>query len=395
MNKPLVVILAAVMLDAIGIGLIAPILPSLLREVAHQGDVTLLYGLLIALYATMQFICSPILGVLSDRFGRRPVLILSLCGAALDYVLMALAPNLLFLVIGRAIAGITAANMAVASAYITDISPEDQRARRFGYFHAMWGIGFIVGPVLGGVLGEYWLRAPFIAAAVLNALNCALAFFVLPESHHVRGTARFSWATLNPFLPLRWALSFRVLIPLIAINMIMMFVGQMYGVVWVLFGEDQFSWSPLTIGLSLAAFGVFHAGAQAFLTGPVVARFGERASLLIGFSAEVFCLVVLAFAGQGWVMFALMPLFAVGGVGMPALQSLITRQVDAERQGQLQGVLASMVSLTSVFGPLFFSFSYAGVRGDWPGAIWLIGAAIYCLALPLMFGLRKLAPASA
>ena len=395
MNKPLVVILSAVMLDAIGIGLISPILPTLLRDLAHQGDITLLYGLLIALYATMQFICSPVLGVLSDRFGRRPVLILSLCGAALDYLLMALAPNLAFLVVGRAIAGITAANMAVASAYITDISPEDQRAKRFGYFHAMWGIGFIIGPILGGVLGEYWVRAPFIAAAILNALNCGVAYFVLPESHTNRGVARFSRDTLNPFLPLRWALGFRALIPLMALNMIMMFVGQMYGVVWVLFGEDQFSWSPLTIGLSLAAFGVFHAGAQAFLTGPVVGRFGERASLLIGFSAEVFCLAVLAYASQGWVMFALMPLFAIGGVGMPALQSLITRQVDAERQGQLQGVLASVVSLSSVFGPLFFSGAYALVRADWPGAVWLIGAAIYCLALPFMFGLRKLASAPA
>lgn len=393
MNKPLVVILCAVMLDAVGIGLIAPILPSLLREVSHSGDVALLYGGMIALYAAMQFLFSPILGVLSDRFGRRPVLILSLFGAAIDYLIMAFAPHLWILVIGRAIAGITAANMAVATAYITDISPDDIRARRFGYFHAVFGLGFIIGPVLGGVLGEYWVRAPFIAAAILNAANCALAYFLLPESHVPRPGARFALGALNPFRPLAWALGFKVLIPLIAIHMIMMFVGQLYGVVWVLFGEDQFAWSALTIGLSLAAFGAFHAGAQAFLTGPFVARFGERVALIVGFAAEVVCISIMAFAAEGWIVFALMPLFAVGGLGVPALQALITREVDAERQGQLQGVLTSLVSLTAIVGPVFFSGLYFLVRADWPGAIWLIGALIYCAALPLMLGIGRAARA--
>ncbi|PZP10987.1 MAG: tetracycline resistance MFS efflux pump, partial [Sphingomonas hengshuiensis] len=182
MNKPLVVIFAAICLDAIGIGLIFPILPRLVEDVTHASDIAVYIGFLAALYAAMQFVFAPVLGALSDRLGRRPVLLLSLSGAAIDYVVMAFAPSLWLLLVGRAIAGLTSANISVATAYITDISPEDTRARRFGLFNAMFGIGFILGPVLGGILGDYWLRLPFIAAAALNAGNLLLALFVLPES---------------------------------------------------------------------------------------------------------------------------------------------------------------------------------------------------------------------
>jgi DHA1 family tetracycline resistance protein-like MFS transporter len=274
-NKGLVVILCAVVLDAVGIGLIFPILPALLRDVGHITEVATLLGLMLALYSGCQFLFSPVLGVLSDRFGRRPVLLVSLAGAALDYLIMAFAPQMWMLVVGRAVAGITSANMAVATAYITDISSEEERARRFGLFHAMFGIGFIIGPVLGGVLGDYWVRAPFIAAAVLNGVNFALALFVLPESRPGKPGARFDFDTLNPFKPLKWALTFKALIPLMAIFVIMNFVGTMYGTIWALFSEDNFRWNGMMIGLSLGAFGVFHAGAQAFLTGPVGAGRGD------------------------------------------------------------------------------------------------------------------------
>lgn len=384
MNKALAVILAAVTLDAIGIGLIFPILPALLREITHGGQVATLYGVMLAIYAAMQFLFSPVLGVLSDRYGRRPVLLLSLAGAAVDYVLMAFAPDLWMLVLGRAIAGITSANMAVATAYITDITPEAQRAQRFGYFHAMFGIGFIIGPVLGGILGDVWVRAPFLAAAALNGLNLALAYFVLPESRPGQASAKFDLASLNPFGPLAWALGFKVLMPLLVIHTIMNFVGNMYGTVWVLFSEDAFGWSAFTIGLSFGAFGLFHAGAQMFLVGPVAARLGERLALMLGFAAEVTALAFIAFATQGWIMFAVMPLFALGGLGMPALQALTTAQVDPDKQGQLQGVLASLMSLGAVFGPLFFSVVYFTAKPSWPGSIWLVGAAIYMLALPFM-----------
>jgi DHA1 family tetracycline resistance protein-like MFS transporter len=389
LNKALVVILAAVTLDAIGIGLIFPILPALLRDVGHLTEVATLLGIMLALYSACQFLFSPILGVLSDRFGRRPVLLVSLAGAAIDYLIMAFAPELWMLVLGRAISGITSANMAVATAYITDISDEEQRAKRFGLFHAMFGIGFIIGPVLGGVLGDYWVRAPFIAAALLNGINFALALFVLPESRKGVPGAKFTWDTLNPFKPLKWALTFTALIPLMAIFVIMNFVGTMYGTMWALFGEDAFQWSGLMIGLSLGAFGVFHAGAQAFLTGPAVARLGERWALIVGMACELTALAIMGVATQGWVLFALAPLFALGGIGMPALQSLTTTQVGPDKQGQLQGVLASLVSLASIFGPLFFSFVYYAIRGTWPGLIWVIGAGIYLLALPLMLGIRR------
>lgn len=389
MNRALVVILAAVTLDAVGIGLIFPILPALLRDVGHISEVATLLGVMLALYSACQFLFSPILGVLSDRFGRRPVLLISLAGAAIDYLIMALAPELWMLVLGRAVSGATSANMAVATAYITDISSEGERAKRFGLFHAMFGIGFIIGPVLGGLLGDYWVRAPFVAAALLNGLNFALALFVLPESRPGQPGARFDLDTLNPFKPLRWAFSFAALIPLMAIFVIMNFVGTMYGTMWALFSEDSFQWNGLTIGLSLGAFGVFHAGAQAFLTGPAVARLGERWALIIGMGCELTALIVLGFATQGWILFALAPLFALGGIGMPALQSLVTTQVGPDKQGQLQGVLASLVSLAAVGGPLFFSFVYFGIRNEWPGLIWIVGAAIYLLALPLMLGIRR------
>jgi DHA1 family tetracycline resistance protein-like MFS transporter len=388
-NKALVVILAAVTLDAVGIGLIFPILPALLRDVGHISEVATLLGIMLALYSACQFLFSPILGVLSDRFGRRPVLLLSLAGAAIDYLIMAFAPQLWMLVLGRAVAGITSANMAVATAYITDISTEEERARRFGLFHAMFGIGFIIGPVLGGILGDVWVRAPFIAAALLNTINFALALFLLPESRPGQKGAGFTWDTLNPFKPLKWALTFRALIPLMAIFVIMNFVGTMYGTIWAMFGEDSFQWNGMMIGLSLGAFGVFHAGAQAFLTGPAVARLGERWALIVGMACELAALLVLGFASQGWILFALAPLFALGGIGMPALQSLTTTQVGPDKQGQLQGVLASLVSLAAVFGPLFFSLVYFSARSSWPGLIWIVGAAIYLLALPLMLGLRR------
>lgn len=394
MNKALVVILAAVMLDAIGIGLIFPILPALLREVGHTSDISILLGVMLALYSACQFLFSPILGVLSDRFGRRPVLLVSLAGAAIDYLIMALAPHLWMLVIGRAIAGLTSANMAVATAYITDITTEDERAQRFGLFHAMFGVGFIIGPVIGGILGDWWLHAPFLAAAVLNGVNFALALFALPESRPGKADARFSWDTLNPFKPLAWAFNFKALVPLMAIFLIMNFVGTVYGTAWAQFSEDQFAFSGLTIGLSLGAFGVFHALAQAFLTGPAVAWLGERWALIVGMAFETGAMLTLAFAGHGWLLFAMAPLFALGGIGMPALQSLTTQQVDSDRQGQLQGVLASIVSLASVFGPLLFSAIYASVRHDWPGMIWIVAIGIYCLALPLMIGIRR-GPAAA
>jgi DHA1 family tetracycline resistance protein-like MFS transporter len=383
MNRPIFVIYATVVLDAVGVGLVFPILPRLLEEVTHSHAIAPYLGMMTALYAVMQFLFAPMLGASSDNLGRRPVLLISLAGAAINYVVMAFAPQLWMLLLGRAIAGLTSANVAVAMAYITDITPENERARRFGLFNAMFGIGFIIGPVLGGLLGDRWLRLPFIAAAVLNAGNLLLALFVLPES---RAPARqkIDLAALNPLRPLRWVSSMKGLLPVVLVFFILNGAGEAYGTCWALWGFDTFRWNGFWIGLSLGAFGVFQTLVQALLPGPATRRLGERGAVLIGIACACVALVALAFARQSWIVFAVMPLVALGGIGTPALQVLATRQVDPERQGQLQGVLASAVSLASIVAPLAFSTFYFVVQKDWPGAIWLSVLVIHVMAVPLV-----------
>jgi len=393
MNRPLLVIFAAIALDAIGIGLIFPILPHLIEEVTHAQSVATYIGILTALYAAMQFSFAPVLGALSDRLGRRPVLLLSLAGAAVNYLLMALAPSLTLLIVGRAIAGLTSANISVATAYITDISPEGTRAKRFGILNAMFGIGFILGPVLGGALGDYWLRLPFIAAAALNAANLMLALFVLPESR-APSRAKLDLGELNPLRPLRWVLSMRSLLPIIATFFLLSATGEVYGVCWALWGQDVFRWNGLWIGLSLGAFGICQSLAQALLPGLAVSVLGERGAVLTGIGGACLALTGLAFAAQAWMVFALMPVVALAGIGTPALQSLATRLVDDDRQGQFQGVLSSAMSLASIAGPLGFSSFYFAVRDHWPGAIWLSALVVNATAVPLVASLRFSSPAA-
>jgi DHA1 family tetracycline resistance protein-like MFS transporter len=379
------IILATVGLDAVGIGLVMPIIPRLLREVGHTGDLGWRFGAFLGLYALMQFLCAPVLGAISDKVGRRPVLLVSLAGAAIDYVFMALAPSMAWLFVGRAIAGITGANMAVAQAYIADITPEDQRARRYGLFSAIFGVGFIAGPVIGGLLGEVWVRAPFLAAAALNGLNFALALFVLPESHKAR-SAKHRPHRLQPVRLAALGLRLPALLPLLLAFVVLALVGEIGGTIWVLYGEDKFAWSPWTIGLSLAGFGVFHALAQAFVAGPVAERFGERRALLIGMIADAVAYVAIALTTSGWVAFLLLPVFCLGGIGQPALQSLVSGQVGEDQQGRLQGVLASMASLASIIGPVAISQIYFASRGVFPGLVWVLGAALYLLCLPVALG---------
>ena len=393
-NRPLVVIYAAIGLDAVGIGLIFPILPRLIAEVTHAHNIASYIGILTALYAAMQFAFAPVLGALSDRLGRRPILLISLGGAAINYVLMALAPSLGLLIIGRAIAGLTSANISVATAYITDISPENVRAKRFGLFNAMFGIGFIVGPVLGGALGDYWLRLPFLAAAALNAGNLLLALFVLPESR-IPSREKIDLAALNPLRPLRWALSMKALLPTVATFFVLSATGEVYGTCWALWGNDAFGWNGMWIGLSLGAFGVCQTLAQAFLPGPAVRLLGERGAVLAGIASACLALVAMAFITHGWMVFAIMPIVALSGIGSPALQSLATRLVDEGRQGQFQGVLASAMSLASIIAPLGFSSFYFVVRAQWPGAIWLSALAVNAIAIPLVLRLRFQSPPTA
>lgn len=383
MKRPLVVIFTAICLDAVGIGLIFPILPRLLEEVAHTKNIAPQIGLMTALYALMQFVFAPVLGALSDHLGRRPVLLISLAGAAINYVLMAFAPHLWMLYLGRALAGLTSANVSVATAYITDITPEDQRARRFGLSNAMFGAGFIIGPVLGGLLGDHGVRLPFIAAALLNGGNFLLAWFVLPESR-TPSRERVDLAALNPLRPLRWVFSMKKLMPIVSVFFILSATGEAYGTCWALWGFDAFRWNGLWIGLSLGAFGVCQTLVQALLPGPATKLFGERLVVVVGIACACSALVAMAFARHGWIVFAIMPIFALAGIGTPAFQALATRQVDPARQGQLQGVLSSAVSLASIAGPLAFSTFYFVVQKEWPGAIWLAVVALYVAAVPLV-----------
>lgn len=384
-------ILCTVALDAVGIGLVMPIIPRLLREVGHTGDLGWRFGAFLGLYALMQFLCAPVLGAISDKLGRRPVLLVSLAGAAIDYVFMALAPSLAWLFVGRAIAGITGANMAVAQAYIADITPEAQRTRRFGLFSAMFGVGFILGPVMGGFLGEAWTRAPFLAAAALNGVNFLLAVFVLPESHKTLAEARakpFDRAAFNPFASLRWAAAFPALLPLMAAFVMLAIVGEVGGTIWVLYGEDKFHWDPWTIGFSLAGFGVFTALSQAFIAGPVAERFGERKTVAIAIVCDAFAYLAIALATKGWMAFVLLPFFCLGGIGHAAIQSLLSAQVGEEQQGRLQGVLASLASLASVIGPVVIAQVYFASRGVFPGLVWAIGAGLGLVCLPILLSGR-------
>ncbi len=386
-NRPLTVILVTLWLDAVGMSLVFPILPGLLRELAGAEATSLHYGGLLAVYAAMQFLFSPVLGALSDRFGRRPVLLASLAGAAADYVLMALAPSLAWLYIGRVLSGITGASMAVGTAYITDVTPEADRARRYGQMGAAMGLGFVVGPLIGGALGEWSLRAPFVAAAVMNALNLAMAWFALPESNQNR-TARLDASKFNAFSALHRLQGRPPMLPLVGVFAVVALVSQVPGSLWILYGQHRYDWTAWVAGLSLACYGGLHAVSQAFVTGPMVARLGERRALLAGMAADGIGFVGMGVAVAAWMPFALLPLFAVGGLALPALQAVLARQVDEQHQGELQGMLASLASLIGIGGPLVVTAGFAATQASWPGCVWIAAAAVYLLALPMLFSRR-------
>ena len=380
------VVLAIVALDFAGIGLTLPIIPRLLSDVAHTTNLGWRYGAFLSLYALMQFVFSPILGIWSDRVGRRPVLLCSLAGAAVDYIFMAVAPSLSLLFVGRAIAGITGASQAVASAYIADVTSEGERARRFGQLNAAQGLGFIAGPFIGGLLATLWIRAPFIAAAGLNGITFLVTLLVLREPPR-HAAAEGDEPFVNPLRTFKWAWSIPALLPLLIMFLVFTLVGQVGGTIWIIYGSDRYGWTPFWIGVSIACFGLLHAIAQAYVAGPMTERLGERFALAVGVITDSTASVLIAFATQGWMAFALMPLFGLGAVGLPALQSLLSRNVDAQKQGRLQGVLASITSLASIVGPLVISSLYFAYRSSFSGLVWIAGAALYLIAIPVLLRL--------
>ncbi|MBB6253460.1 TCR/Tet family MFS transporter [Nitrospirillum iridis] len=396
MRNALYVIFAATTLDAVGIGIVMPILPGLLRELAGAEDVAFLYGLLLAAYALMQFFCAPVLGALSDRYGRRPILLLSLAGGAVDYLAMSWSPSLWVVVVGRILAGVTGANMAVITAYISDTTDEEGRAKQYGRMSACFGIGFIAGPALGGLLGMISLRTPFLLAAGLNALNFLLALMVLPESRPASaGRKPITLGALNAFSSLRWAAAVPLLARLMVVYVLAEAAGELAASLWVLNGEDRFAWDAALVGWSLAGFGFLHALAQSLVTAPLIRRVGERGAFIIAALADGVAYIAMAFATQGLTVFLLTPLLALGGIAGPALQALMSFRVGQDRQGELQGTLAALTSLVGICGPLAFTAVYGATRASWPGAVWLLGVLAYFIAVPLLPSRRALAAPTA
>ncbi len=390
MNKSLAVVLSVIMLDAMGLGLVMPVLPELLRGLVPDGQVTGHYGVLLAVYALMQVLFAPLLGSLSDRYGRRPVLIASLAGAAIDYAIMAAAPVLWVIYIGRMIAGLTGATGAVAASAIADTIPSNQRARWFGYMGACYGAGMIAGPAIGGLAGGASVHAPFIAAALLNGVSFLLACLFLKETRSARSQPDEA-IHLNLRALLLPAGFLQGLTALALVFFILQLVGQLPATLWVIYTEDRFAWDTSMVGFSLAAFGSVHMIFQAFVTGPLSARLGERRTLIIGMVADMSGFLALALITQSWMVLPVLLLLATGGVGMPAVQAMLSGSVAENEQGRLQGMLTSLTNLSSIIGPLGFSAFYAITAASWNGWVWIAGAALYCIGFAI---LRRSVPLS-
>ncbi|MGE8186072.1 TCR/Tet family MFS transporter [Pseudomonas sp. NPDC086278] len=380
MKLTLSAVFITAILDAMGIALTLPIMPSLLRDVGMDGTTGWALGVFIAVYPLMQFLTAPLMGSLSDRYGRRPILLMSLAAQMLSYTFLVFAPSYELLLLARAVAGIAGASTAVVSAVIVDVTPDTQRARRFGQLGACIGVGYILGPTMGGILGGYWVRLPFVAAAGLALANLLWTAWVLRETKPA-SEEREATPLLNPLAALRWAGQFPSLSPLLIVFALITLVGEIAGTIWVVYGEDTFAWSAVTVGISLTCFGLFHALAQAFLAGPLVSRFGEKRVLILGILADSCAFFLIAMATSGWVAFALTPLFCMGGLAGPAIQSLISSAVSDQQQGRLQGLMGAITGLVTVIAPVLASTTYFATRSSQPGTVWVVGAGLYLAGL--------------
>lgn len=354
-------IFATIVLDCLGIGFIVPTLPDVIRRLtANPADVNDYFGYFIAMYAAMQFFASPILGSLSDRYGRRPVLLFSLLGAGLDYLLMAFAPNLSILFIGRLISGLTGASMTVATSYIADVSDDKNRSANFGMIGAAFGIGFIIGPLVGGLLAEWGPSAPFVGAAILNLINFAFGLFVLPESLPSEHRRSIAIKSLNPLRSLAKILKPSPIFVLVIVYALQMLAGQVHPSAWTLYTQHKFGWSAADVGFSLAFVGVSVAFVQGFLTRKIIPKWGEPRALRFGLSIEFIGYGLWSLATHGWMMYAIMAFASLAGLGPPALRSIITKDVPQNEQGELQGSLISITSLMAIVAPLLYTHGF-----DW------------------------------
>lgn len=384
----LIFICLTVLIDTIGFGIILPVLPKLLMEIGQVDieEATRIGGYLLVVYGVLQFFCGPVIGNLSDRFGRRPILLISLIAFGIDYLLMAIAPTIALLFLGRAIAGIAGAIYGPAGAYIADISPPEKRAQSFGMMGAMFGIGFIVGPAIGGLIAQLGPRAPFVAAGVLALANALYGYFALPESLAKENRRAFSLARANPFGALQSLLKFPGVVPMASLAFLWQLAHQVYPSTWSFFATARFNWTEAQIGFSLGYTGVMMALVQGLLVGRIVKSIGEPRAVFVGIATGTAAFLVNAFATESWVVYVAMTVGALQGLAYSSLNALMSQRIPANAQGELQGGLASMTSLAAILGPLIMTQSLAAYASPhsgvfFPGAAFLVagGLGLICL----------------
>lgn len=382
-------IFITLLIDVMGWGLIIPVMARLISELKGipVNEASTYGAYLLSAFAITQFAFAPVVGNLSDKYGRRPILLLALLGFGIDYIILALAPTYGWLFIGRIIAGMTGASFTTATAYIADISEDEtSRAKNFGMIGAAFGLGFVLGPALGGLLAKWGIRAPFYAAAALCLLNCLYGLFILPESLKKENRRPFEWSRANPFGSLKF-LNTHPEIGGLAIAFFLIYLGaQSVQGNWNFFTEYRFQWTEGMVGTSLAIVGVLVGGVQAGLTRVVNPKIGNEKSIYLGLSLYTIGLVLFAFATQSWMMFAFLVPYCLGGICGPSLQSIISGHVPPNQQGELQGALTSLMSLTTVIGPLLMNSTFAYFTSDhapfhFPGIHFLIGAVCMLLSI--------------
>lgn len=381
-------IFITLMIDVTGLGLIIPVMPKLIQELlagSSISDASRYGGLLTFCYAIMQFLFAPVLGGLSDQYGRRPVLLFSLFGFGLDYLFLSFAPTLGWLFVGRAIAGITGASFTTATAYIADISTPENRAQNFGMVGAAFGLGFIIGPVIGGFLGSFGPRIPFMVAAGLSFANWLYGYFVLPESLPMHNRRPFQWRRANPLGSLKQLTRYKGLGGLLISFLLIYTAAHAVQSNWSFFTIERFNWSEKMIGISLGVVGLLVGAVQGGLIRYINPRLGNEKSVYTGlllYSAGLFC---FAFATQSWMMFVFLLPYCLGGIAGPALQSIISGSVAPDQQGELQGALTSLISISSIIGPpmmtgLFSYFTGKNAPFHFPGVAFLLGAVLMLIS---------------
>jgi DHA1 family tetracycline resistance protein-like MFS transporter len=380
-------IFVTVLLDMLAFGIIAPVMPRLVSDFLHgnMASASKYMGLFVTTWALMQFFCSPILGMLSDRYGRRPVVLLSNFGLGLDYIVMAVAPTIGWLFLGRVLSGITSSSMPTANAYISDVTPPEKRAKAFGIFGAAFGVGFILGPAIGGWLGAINPRLPFWVAAAFSLLNASYGLFVLPESlPPEKRQTQLRWKSANPVGALKRLRSHHELFGLAVVNFLGYLAHEVYATVYVLYATYRYSWNEKQIGTSLAVVGITSMLVSAGLVGPFVKLVGERRSLFTGLFFGGLGFFLFGYATVGWLFLLAIPVNAFWALAGPPSQSMMTQRVSASEQGELQGAIGSMRGVAMIVGPLMFSyvFSFFVAPGHvFPGAPWYLAAALLAAAL--------------